>query len=203
MSARGRGGCNPAAPLIARLRAVPPVRYMPPVARWLPTRAARILDVGAGVGRDAAWFSARGHRVTAVEPVDALRTEGRQVTGARVHWRGASLPDLGPTGRADLIWIYAVWHHLPPDRHAAALLALRARLARGGRVVIALRDGPMPPARAAHDLDRVRLFHLATSCGFGLLDRKTRASIGVWNRAHRVMWHWTLWGVERRAPRCR
>ncbi|RUT67608.1 SAM-dependent methyltransferase, partial [Flavobacterium cupreum] len=34
----------------------------------LPAPGATILDVGAGSGRDAAWFAARGYDVVAVEP---------------------------------------------------------------------------------------------------------------------------------------
>ena len=33
----------------------------------LPERPARILDVGAGSGRDACWFAVQGHDVTAVD----------------------------------------------------------------------------------------------------------------------------------------
>jgi protein-L-isoaspartate O-methyltransferase len=36
-----------------------------------------VLDVGAGSGRDAAWFAARGHDVVAVEPTSAMRSEGQ------------------------------------------------------------------------------------------------------------------------------
>ena len=34
---------------------------------------ARVLDIGAGTGRDAAGFAAMGHSVTAVEPTAELR----------------------------------------------------------------------------------------------------------------------------------
>ena len=39
-----------------------------PVLDLLPECDACILDVGAGIGRDAAWFAANGHNVVAVEP---------------------------------------------------------------------------------------------------------------------------------------
>ena len=38
------------------------------VLALLPDCDACILDVGAGTGRDAAWFAANGHNVVAVEP---------------------------------------------------------------------------------------------------------------------------------------
>ena len=40
----------------------------------LPDCAGCILDVGAGTGRDAAWFAANGHNVVAVEPSAQFRT---------------------------------------------------------------------------------------------------------------------------------
>ena len=38
---------------------------------WLEVSACRVLDVGAGPGRDALWLSQRGHTVVAVGPVEA------------------------------------------------------------------------------------------------------------------------------------
>ncbi|MCY4198668.1 MAG: methyltransferase domain-containing protein [Gammaproteobacteria bacterium] len=38
------------------------------VLELLPKAGASVLDVGAGSGRDAAWFAANGYQVTAVEP---------------------------------------------------------------------------------------------------------------------------------------
>jgi protein-L-isoaspartate O-methyltransferase len=43
------------------------------VLHLIPAAPAHILDVGAGTGRDAAWFASMGHRVTAVEPTEAMR----------------------------------------------------------------------------------------------------------------------------------
>ena len=51
-----------------------------PITHLIPTRPACILDVGAGIGTDAAALAAMGHTVVAVEPVDALR-----VAGSRKH----------------------------------------------------------------------------------------------------------------------
>jgi protein-L-isoaspartate O-methyltransferase len=39
----------------------------------LPAPPARVLDVGAGSGRDAAWLTSLGLEVVAVEPSVALR----------------------------------------------------------------------------------------------------------------------------------
>ena len=42
---------------------------------WLPQDPGLVLDVGAGSGRDAAWFAAQGHEVFAVEPARDLRDQ--------------------------------------------------------------------------------------------------------------------------------
>ena len=41
---------------------------------WIPKQPAFVLDVGAGSGRDAAWFADRGHEIVAVEPAGAPAT---------------------------------------------------------------------------------------------------------------------------------
>ncbi|WP_225587698.1 hypothetical protein [Methylomonas fluvii] len=44
----------------------------------LPTTPGFVLDIGAGIGIDAAWFAARGHRVVAVEPTEEFRIAGEK-----------------------------------------------------------------------------------------------------------------------------
>jgi hypothetical protein len=43
----------------------------------LPGRRAKVADIGAGTGRDAAWFACQGHYVFAAEPVREFREAGR------------------------------------------------------------------------------------------------------------------------------
>jgi hypothetical protein len=45
-----------------------------PVRHLFPTAPCGVVDIGAGTGRDAAGFTALGHRVVAVEPTAELRT---------------------------------------------------------------------------------------------------------------------------------
>ena len=44
-----------------------------PVLQMIPPAPGRILDIGAGTGRDAAGLVALGHSVVAVEPTKELR----------------------------------------------------------------------------------------------------------------------------------
>ncbi|MFT5585347.1 MAG: SAM-dependent methyltransferase [Cognaticolwellia sp.] len=44
-----------------------------PAWPYFPAAPAPVLDIGAGSGRDAAYFAERGHPVTAVEPFGPFR----------------------------------------------------------------------------------------------------------------------------------
>ncbi|MGK0258408.1 MAG: 2-polyprenyl-3-methyl-5-hydroxy-6-metoxy-1,4-benzoquinol methylase [Candidatus Azotimanducaceae bacterium] len=43
----------------------------------IPSQQARVLDVGAGTGRDAAVFAGMGHEVVAVEPMYSPPTRSK------------------------------------------------------------------------------------------------------------------------------
>ena len=65
------------------------------VIHLIPTAPSRILDIGAGTGRDAAGFAAMGHRVTAVEPTAELRLRAKVLhPSPQTQWLEDSLPDL-------------------------------------------------------------------------------------------------------------
>ena len=50
----------------------------------LPAAAGMVIDVGAGSGRDAAWFALHGWKTVAVEPSRGVRAQGQM--------RNADLP---------------------------------------------------------------------------------------------------------------
>src|SRR5260370_34740564 len=65
------------------------------VLHLIPPEPSRILDIGSGTGRDAAWFASQGHRVVAVEPTDALRIPAMALhPSPLIEWLDDSLPDL-------------------------------------------------------------------------------------------------------------
>lgn len=119
-------------------------------AEWsglIPAGRLNVLDVGAGSGRDAAWFAARGDDVVAVEPAESLRNLARELhPAASIHWLDDTLPDLprvGDLGRTyDLVLLSAVWMHLSPEQRLPAFARLVEVLATGGIMVISLRHGP-------------------------------------------------------------
>jgi len=169
-----------------------------PLARLVPPPPAHVLDIGAGPGRDAAWFAARGYKVTAVEPLAAFRRAGKFRYGPGIYWRNGALPELPLGPRADLIWIRGVWQHVPPSMQGVAFSRLGAALAPNGRIVLALRDGPAPEGRGDYALNLLRLRRCAIQSGLAPVWSTWRASTGAWNRAHGVRWHWMVVGLSRR-----
>lgn len=159
----------------------------------LPAPGATILDIGAGSGRDAAWFAARGDDVVAVEPSDAMRAHARALhPSPRIHWLSDSLPELAQVRRLglsfDFILLSAVWMHVPPAWRARALRKLATLLAPNGRIAISLRLGEPDVARAMYVVSLPELAVLSQQFGLRLLqsndsaDRLDRAEIS-WSTA--------------------
>lgn len=146
----------------------------PALLDLLPPPGATILDVGAGSGRDAAWFAAKGYDVVAVEPSEAMRTLARQRhPSPRIHWVADSLPDLAQVRRLgltfDLILLSAVWMHVPPASRQRALRKLATLLSPNGRIAISLRIGPPDTDRAMHEVTLPELTALAQQFGLRLV----------------------------------
>ena len=84
----------------ARYEALDPRELHAWIADLLPGEPSPVVDVGAGTGRDAAWFAAAGHEVIAVEPSAAMRAEGcRRHDVSMVRWVENGLPSLAATLR--------------------------------------------------------------------------------------------------------
>ncbi|KAA6213864.1 class I SAM-dependent methyltransferase [Streptomyces albofaciens JCM 4342] len=136
----------------------------------LPPPPARIADIGAGTGRDAAALAARGHTVLAVEPVPELRALARGLhPSPSIHWLSDALPGLprlrDETGRLDAILLSAVWMHLPEPSRPPAMRRLHDLLAPGGRLFLTLRHGPPPEDRQMYDIPAHETVALATRHG--------------------------------------
>jgi len=69
----------------------------------LPDSTSLILDIGAGSGRDAAWFAAHGHDVVAVEPAPRMQQVAKTLhTDSRIRWLDDQLPTLASVFRTGL-----------------------------------------------------------------------------------------------------
>ncbi|MER6713194.1 MULTISPECIES: class I SAM-dependent methyltransferase [unclassified Streptomyces] len=120
----------------------------------LPEPPARVLDVGAGTGRDAAALAGRGFTVDAVEPVTELRRVAERLhQGTGVTWRAGALPSLqGVQGPYDVVLLSAVWMHLRPEERPVAMRRLAGLLAPRGILLITLRRGEPPEGRRMFDI---------------------------------------------------
>jgi SAM-dependent methyltransferase len=94
----------------------------------LPATPGRVLDVGAGSGRDAAWFAYRGHEVVAVEPSDNMRRQARERhADPRIRWIDDALPGL-TLGRGHVAYgSGGVSERGAPRERRASIPRLRAR----------------------------------------------------------------------------
>jgi SAM-dependent methyltransferase len=115
-------------------------------AQARPRPGGRILEMGCGTGSNLALLQRYG-TVDAIEPDDQARAFAAARSGLAV--KGGLLPDgvVLDDGAYDLIAMLDVLEHIPGD--AAALAALRPKLAAGGRILVTV--PAMPWLWSAHD----------------------------------------------------
>ncbi|KDN28387.1 SAM-dependent methlyltransferase [Vibrio fortis] len=132
---------------------------------YWPLVGDKVLDVGAGSGRDARWMQQQGCEVIAIEPSNALRELGAEYTGVEVTWINDALPALSRTEnlgmRFDLILVSAVWMHLPSSYRERAFRKLSNLLAPNGRLIISLRHGEFDDQRQGYPVSVEELEQLA------------------------------------------
>ncbi len=126
-----------------RYRSADPASVHADLIPHLPKQPAKVLDVGAGMLRDAAWLADLGHEVTAAEPAGELMALGRQYyADKKINCVEDSLPDLSAVRarneRYDLIVVGAVWMFIPPEQRAESMQTLRDLMAPGGRLLCQL-----------------------------------------------------------------
>lgn len=149
------------------------------VLHLMPVEPRRVLDVGAGSGRDAAALAARGHAVVAVEPTAEMRQEGQRIhAGSDITWIDDGLPELavirGRAGTFDLIMLTAVWMHLDVDERVRAMGHLGDLLVGEGRIIMSLRHGPIPDGRLLFEVTAAETAELAASVGLDLVHSSQR-----------------------------
>lgn len=160
----------------------------------IPQEPASVLDVGAGSGRDAAWFAGRGHQVVAVEPSAAMRAAAAaRHRDASIRWLADRLPALDAVLRAgtsfDLVWLSAVWMHVPAGARERALRKLVTVLRPGGSIMITLRRGPASADRPMDEITAGEVESLARRHGL-----QTRCHVHGADAAGRAGVSWeTLW----------
>jgi len=146
------GYADEAEELFRRYESIPAADAHRAVLHLIPTAPGSIVDIGAGTGRDAAWFASLGHRVVAVEPTDAMRIPAMALhPSPRIEWLNDSLPDLTQLlargEQFDVVMLSAVWMHLDTRQRRQAMPNLAALMRTGGVMIMHIRHGPVPPGR--------------------------------------------------------
>src|SRR5262249_32173675 len=153
----------------------------------------RIVDIGAGTGRDAAWFAEMGHRVVAVEPLDAMRVPAMALhPSPRIEWLDDSLPELavlrGRGERFDLVMLTTVWMHLDEAERIRAMPNVAALAKAGAAVAMTLRHGPVPPGRRMFAVSAEETIGLAATHALNPVINQHRESTQAENRAAGITW---------------
>jgi SAM-dependent methyltransferase len=139
----------------------------------------RVLDVGAGTGRDAAALSCLGHEVTAVDPSRKMLRLARALHADRdIAWKRDALPELASLdGAFDLILLSGVWMHVLPAARCAAFARLAELTASSGQIYITLRNGPEDPERAMWPTGVAEIRALADALGMATTDLGRRPDL--------------------------
>ncbi|MGD9980480.1 MAG: class I SAM-dependent methyltransferase [Hyphomonadaceae bacterium] len=134
----------------------------------VPPAPLDVLDIGAGTGRDAAWFAQRGDRVTAIEPTREMREGAMKLhPEPNITWVEDFLPEIASQrGRTfDLVWMSAVWMHFAEAERAQNMQTVAVMMKPGGVLMITLRHGPVPPGRRMFEVTPEETIALAARAG--------------------------------------
>ena len=179
--------------LFERYESRDPAGIHRPWIHLFPQTPARILDIGAGTGRDAAWFASLGHSVLAVEPTDALREGAAKLhPSPNIEWLDDLLPRIphilarGET--FDLILMHAVWMHLTKEERDQGMENIAELLTVGGRIAMSQRHGPVPQGRRMFEISGDETIELANRYGLTCLYHERAESIQAENRANHIEW---------------
>jgi SAM-dependent methyltransferase len=152
------------------------------VLHLIPSVPCRVLDIGAGTGRDAAALAAKGHTVTAMEPTAAMRVHGQRLHALpRIEWMDDALPELAvlraTARRYDLVMATAVWMHLDKAERATAMRNVAELMAPHALFLASLRHGPVPSGRRMFDVSADETVALAGDHGLSPIHRSGRGDM--------------------------
>ncbi|AEG01640.1 class I SAM-dependent methyltransferase [Methylomonas methanica] len=183
--------------LIPAFEAISATDVLAHVLDFLPREPSRIIDIGAGTGRDVAWLASHGHRLTAVEPVEQFRKAGRLLhPSSLVQWIDDSLPHLHQAlesrGTFDLVLLIAVWQHLTPEERQISMTNMSKLLSRYGRLIMSIRHGPGSLDRECFPATVEETVYLACQSNLKVLAKRSAESVQPRNKAAGVTWTWLV-----------
>jgi 2-polyprenyl-3-methyl-5-hydroxy-6-metoxy-1,4-benzoquinol methylase len=102
--------------------------------------SGRVLEVGAGAGRDAKELLEHGYQYVGTDISSGLLNEARKVNPG-AEFQEISIYDLNFSGLFDGFWCAAVLVHIPKSRINEALSAIRHNIRKGAVGFIATKEG--------------------------------------------------------------
>ena len=156
--------------LAVQYESLDPEKLHADILHWLPRLPASVIDIGAGSGRDAAWFASKGYSVLAVEPSATMREEGRRRhPDSGITWIDDSLPGLAGVYRLgasfDVAMLSAVWMHVPPRDRKRAFRKIVNLLKPNGMIVMCLKIDLVEADRGMHPVSADEVGRLARDNG--------------------------------------
>lgn len=140
---------------------------------FIPSSKSKIIDLGAGFGRDAFELSQRGHSVLAVEPLADFRKVGQEMySSENILWVDDSLPHLKRLEKHyesfDFALSSGVWHHLNTQDQLTAIERVSGLIKPGGILALLLRNGPSGLDTHIFPTDADSIANCAINSGFEL-----------------------------------
>ncbi len=187
------GYAEEAEDLLKRYESVPFEASHRAVMHLMPQTPSRVLDIGAGTGRDAGYFADQGHEVVAVEPTDALRLPAMALhPSPDIEWVDDYLPDLTTIrhyrGTFDLVTLSPVWMHLDEVQRECGMAEVAQLVKPGGTLILTLRHGSVPEGRRMFDVSAAETIELAAKHSLESLLNLEQESVSEWNRKKGITW---------------
>ena len=162
-----------ASTLVSRYEAVDPAELHGWLKGLIPEKPSTVLDIGAGTGRDAAWFAGQGHDVVAVEPSEGMRSLAQCLhLEPRIRWVDDQLPGLDQLSRLgmsfDLVMLTAVWQQVAPSDRERAFRKMAELVRSGGLLALSLRSGPSPAGSRMYPTSLDEITRFAGNHGFSV-----------------------------------
>ncbi|MEM7375476.1 MAG: class I SAM-dependent methyltransferase [Bacteroidota bacterium] len=137
---------------------------------FIPLVKSLVVDIGAGIGRDAYELSLMGHTVIAIEPLEEFRTVGKNLyPSTNLIWMNDSLPHLRQVTKGknniDFVLCSGVWHHLEETEQVLAMTTISHILKPNGIFALSLRNGPTGVGTHIFSTDLGKTIQQARACG--------------------------------------
>jgi len=167
------------------------------IVDFIPKTTGKIIEIGAGTGRDAAWLASKGWGVLAVEPVSEFRQAGQSLhPSPLIEWCNDSLPFLSRilqrNEQYELALLVSVWQHVPKEAKLTSLTNLHSILQKEGRLILSVRNGPGSITRKCYPTSAKETVDIAQLCGFQLLSSQRVPSVQIGNQQAQVTWTWLV-----------